>query len=451
MAKIFNNGTTTLKIGNDMCPLYNKAQNESELTRVFTLFEKLFNYQQNLIKTKQDLLKGVYQEKQKQYEKNREALNDLEKESNRFVEEQKEYATSQAYSQDDIRFKYEESINKNEQFIKSVEQTNDNLNSQIKQCQENLAKLEPKKIELQNKYEKCKKELDDQKSHYDKLQTFCNKQIELQLKQLKELTDSNTYLEDLVGYGVSIDLNNPTEFEFIYRNFSKDYYKLKKMLREKVLSSVKVDGEYEKVINKLINLNNCIQELKNIAETLDLDLKMWELIVYYYKKCNLIDINEKINDQENLSNILQLRSSFDENKKAAFETLLRTCGTVSEIFTNLKRPNYIDDFINELSNSIRNQIRELNQESLEVDENDKDKIKLITERLNKANEFSEKRQDIRFILNAMLQIRNEIRAKYIQSTIGNELKACLSDIMDNYFPSIDSLDSTFRYLTINLH
>ena len=127
------------------------------------------------------------------------------------------------------------------------------------------------------------------------MQAFCNEQIELQLNQLKELTDSNTYLNDLVGYGVSIDLNNSTEFEFIYRNFSKDYYKLKKMLREKVLSSVKADGEYEIVINKLINLNNCIQELKNIAETQDLDLIMWELIVRYYKKCNLIN-REEIND-----------------------------------------------------------------------------------------------------------------------------------------------------------
>ncbi len=423
MCKIFNNGTSTLKIGNDMCPLYNNAQNESELTRVFTLFEKLFNYQQNLLKTKQDLLQGVYQEKKKQYETNRESLNELDKQSIKFMDEQKEYATKSAYSQDEIIAKYNQSIEENKRFIQNLKQTNDELKLEILQCQTRLSNLEPLRIIAKDEYEKAKKELKELNKKYDDLQKSKNDQIEQHMNELEELTNSDTYLNDLKKDGVSIDLANPTEFKFIFRNFSKDYYKFQNMLQEKVLSSDKVDDEYEKVISKLTDLNNSIQELKNIAETENLDLKIWELVVAYYKNSNLINRDEA-NDKENLSNILFLKADFNERKQEALEVILNS-DTVSGIFTRCGKPNFVDDFIRNLSNLILNKIGDLKRNLITGDQSDVNQIKLISDRLNKAEderyEFSAKEQDIKYILNAILQIRNEVKEKFIQNTIGREL------------------------------
>ena len=86
------------------------------------------------------------------------------------------------------------------------------------------------------------------------------------------------------------------------------------------------------------------------------------------------------------------------------------------------------------------------------DQSDVNQIKLISDRLNKAEderyEFSTKEQDIKYILSAILQIRNEVKEKFIQNTIGRELEICLSEIIGNYFPSIDVLNSKFNILSI---
>jgi len=116
--------------------------------------------------------------------------------------------------------------------------------------------------------------------------------------------------------------------------------------------------------------------------------------------------------------------------------------------TNIANQNYIDDFIINLSNLLLDKIKDLKRDSLKIDGTDEDKAKLVTDRLAKAEEeifeLKAKEQDIRYILKAIREIRNEIKDKYIQSTIGKELETCLTEITEHYFPSIDILDSKFN-------
>jgi Mg-chelatase subunit ChlD len=56
MARVFNNGNSVLKVGNELIKLYHHANTKDQLKKAFTLYQKLFDFQKNLAQQQLDVL-----------------------------------------------------------------------------------------------------------------------------------------------------------------------------------------------------------------------------------------------------------------------------------------------------------------------------------------------------------------------------------------------------------
>ena len=78
MVTVFNKDKLILNIGGERCKLYNNVQNEKDLIKSFTLFEKLFKYQKNLIETKKNLFQAFLFDQEQINKNSIEALNRMQ-------------------------------------------------------------------------------------------------------------------------------------------------------------------------------------------------------------------------------------------------------------------------------------------------------------------------------------------------------------------------------------
>lgn len=65
-------------IGNERLKIYYEVENEEELYRAFTAYEKLFNFQKNILETKRNLYDEYLLNSVANYEKNKQILVDLD-------------------------------------------------------------------------------------------------------------------------------------------------------------------------------------------------------------------------------------------------------------------------------------------------------------------------------------------------------------------------------------
>lgn len=439
--KVFNNGTSILKIGNEMCTLNNHVDNESQLTRVFQMFEKLFDYEQNIIKTKQDLMKNLFAEKTQQFKENTKLLEEIDQANREFLNQQKKFAKDQAFSQKDISKHFEETIERNREKVQSLAQASKKLDDKKSEFEKNLSEIEPKIKTLEEECQKLTTELKELKDEENGLIKSAHKEIAKQISELEQIRESTSYIEELQQAGVKITTENLADFKFNFRNLSKNYFKLLAMLKNKYFEANNVDSEYEKIISKLGTLNKSIQSLKAIS-TDERIQNPWKLVKFYFEKQGIIDIGKK-NDQEALRCILSSKMEFDEDKDNALNLILLN-DTVSIIFSTVKEVK--EDFVQTRISSLNREIKSINSELSKTD--NVKRIEKLEKNLEDKEEqkdlLTDNKRDILLILRTIDQINDEVRDMYIQSQIGKRLINCLEEIKTNYLPSIEILEKSFK-------
>ena len=113
-----------MTIGNEKLKIYYEVQNEEELYRAFTAYEKLFNFQKNILETKRNLYDEYLLNSVANYAKNKQILVDLD---DKEVEERKrdeEEAKRVGDNIDVIDMIYEKRIKEIDERCQSLEDLN---------------------------------------------------------------------------------------------------------------------------------------------------------------------------------------------------------------------------------------------------------------------------------------------------------------------------------------
>jgi thymidylate synthase len=135
MAKVFNNGKSILNIGGEMCKLYNNVQNEKDLMNAFTLFEKLFKYQKNLVETKKTLFQTYMLDREQINKNSTDALNRMRQTNEELEKKREAFVRAKATNLDEI----------NKEFNTTIDEINAKIEKLKKEIDETL--VEKKKFE----------------------------------------------------------------------------------------------------------------------------------------------------------------------------------------------------------------------------------------------------------------------------------------------------------------
>ena len=121
MVKAFNTCDSIIKVEEEMCALYHHVENEESLQYAFTIFEKLFDFQKNVLEAKKDLLISFMKSKLNSLQNNKAQLEELEKQTASLTNHQINSARNVVKSLENVDESIEESIKKLKDLIKNLQ------------------------------------------------------------------------------------------------------------------------------------------------------------------------------------------------------------------------------------------------------------------------------------------------------------------------------------------
>lgn len=117
-------GHSILKVGNEMIQMYHHVKNERELSRAFTVYEKLFAFQKNILETKRDFLKTQLHEMNLTCKQSLKQLGEIEMHNDEVSKEIEQQMTNLGENLNNINEIYEKKIEADENLINSIRQIN---------------------------------------------------------------------------------------------------------------------------------------------------------------------------------------------------------------------------------------------------------------------------------------------------------------------------------------
>ena len=455
MAKVFNKNISILNIGGEMCKLYNNVQNEKDLMNAFTLFEKLFKYQKNLIETKKTLFQTYLFDQEKVNKNSVEALNRMQQ--NHEDSENKEFfrVRAKANNLDEINKEYNTVIDEINAKIEVIKKEIDEILVEKKKYEDELIKIDLSSKTVDPLYLKETEVLNDLES---KLAEITEKEREAILKQVTNIEvnrDSNfeRCLADLKKEGIIIPDEDKKDFKLAFINFSKNFHQYKLFREDIQKRSNDIKIEYEQLLEQLTQFNSIIQNFRVISNSENLKNKIWELIKYNHNLENPNDENSNLNDIEYLKKILFIKLDLKDDVndrdvrdiKKALDLIKKNVRGENELVSKLEvNPKYIEKFVEDIIDGFKTRIKDKKTELDELEKNsDKNAeiIKTIESQINdfkmEIDNYKDNKREINNILEALDGIRKAVKEKYLKSRVLGDLKSMIKLIIEVYIPNIN--------------
>ena len=212
-----------------MCKLYHSVTNEKELLNVFTIFEKLFKYQRNLIETKKALFQEYMEDKEKMDNKSIENLNRMQQNSIDLVNRELSRVNAKTNNLDEINKNYKKAIEETNDSIKILKEEIEIVLIEKKSYEEKLTDIKLNMQPVDEKYTKKKDALIQVEANYDTIKEKQREAIHNQVKNIDSNRDANFQrcLEDLEKEGVTITEKDRNGFKLIFYNFLKSFHEYK--------------------------------------------------------------------------------------------------------------------------------------------------------------------------------------------------------------------------------
>ena len=455
MAKVFNKNISILNIGGEMCKLYNNVQNEKDLMNAFTLFEKLFKYQKNLIETKKTLFQTYLFDQEKVNKNSVEALNRMQQNHEDSENKELSRVRAKANNLDEINKEYNAVIDEINAKIEVIKKEIDEILVEKKKYEDELIKIDLSSKTVDPLYLKETEVLNDLES---KLAEITEKEREAILKQVTNIEvnrDSNfeRCLADLKKEGIIIPEEDKKDFKLAFINFSKNFHQYKLFREDIHKRSNDIKIEYEQLLEQLTQFNSIIQNFRVISNSENLKNKIWELIKYNHKLKNPNDENSKPKEIEYLKEILFIKLVLkdDDNDrnvrdiKKALDLIKKNVRGENELVSKLEvNPKYIEKFVEDIIDGFKTRIKDKKTELDELEKNsDKNAeiIKTIESQINdfkmEIDNYKDNKREINNILEALDGIRKAVKEKYLKSRVLGDLKSMIKLIIEVYIPNIN--------------
>ena len=461
MAKVFNKNISILNIGGEMCKLYNNVQNEKDLMNAFTLFEKLFKYQKNLIETKKTLFQTYLFDQEKVNKNSVEALNRMQQNHEDSENKELSRVRAKANNLDEINKEYNAVIDEINAKIEVIKKEIDEILVEKKKYEDELIKIDLSSKTVDPLYLKETEVLNDLES---KLAEITEKEREAILKQVTNIEvnrDSNfeRCLADLKKEGIIIPDEDKKDFKLAFINFSKNFHQYKLFREDIQKRSNDIKIEYEQLLEQLTQFNSIIQNFRVISNSENLKNKIWELIKYNHNLENPNDENSNLNDIEYLKKILFIKLDLKDDVndrdvrdiKKALDLIKKNVRGVNELVSKLEvNPKYIEKFVEDIIDGFKKRRKDKKKDLDELDKNsDKNvvEIKKIESQIDKfemeIENYRDNKSEINNILEALDGIRKAVKEKYLKSRVLEDLKSMIKLIKEVYIPNINTMKNEY--------
>ncbi|CAF0872737.1 unnamed protein product [Brachionus calyciflorus] len=222
MSKTFNKGSSILKICDEMCKLYYNANTIIDLERSFTMYEKFFELQKDLISFKQNMLRGHIHYLKEQHDKDKTVFDTIFNDNQTFYQNQLNQAKQRANDLGDLNLTFNQKVaDLNEEIVK--------INEAYGILNEEKAKMKNEKLKLLNnkqtndsKYELIRADFAKQNEQINQMIKNENDEFDKMIESQRTNIEAN--LNEIYNYlsWLSVQIND--DFKRFYRNFQIDYF-----------------------------------------------------------------------------------------------------------------------------------------------------------------------------------------------------------------------------------
>ena len=441
MSTVFNNGVPLLKIGNEMCKLFHTAENKRDLLKVFEHFRKLFDLQKSLTEQKSDLMKSVYTKKIDEFKNNQQLLSDLNDQTEEYLKKKREASDKQIQIKNELNKEIDQTIKSIKDLLVGLEESKRKLQNEKENCQKEIGKIQASlEIEAEKKT-RLRDKLNSSLKLYDELEKNTNAEIGKSIEVLRNQGNTvDTYVDDLRNMGVVIFDHKKSLFNHNFKDFAKNYSKLRYATKDHARKSVEIDNVYDIIISKMKDLNEKIQDLKMLYASRNLKNIIWRIILFMYENSGKIEIleGEAANDEMSLKNIMGIRLNFEERKLNVPFYVLFQYTSVSGLFSKMEEGNFnIETFFSEIIFRQNEAIRDLKK----IGGDNQNEIQKLEEEMYK---FMSNKAGMQLIFNEADLLRKEVKEYHIQEKIKKDVNILFSDFQKNYIPTIEVLCKEYR-------
>jgi hypothetical protein len=456
MAKVFNNDKLILNIGGEMCKLYNNVQNEKDLMNAFTLFEKLFKYQKNLIETKKTLFQTYMLDREQINKNSTDALNRMRQTNEELENKRQAFVDGKTTNLDEINKKFNATIDEINGKIKKLNEEIDETLDKKKKFEDSLIKINLSSTTVDPVYSKKIEALKDLEN---KLAEISKKERESILKQVTNMDENreanfSKCLEDLGKEGITIQEKDIKDFKIAFYNFSKNFHEYKLFRDDIQKRSNDIKVHFEQVLEQMSEFNSTIQNFRVISNSQNLKNKIWELIVYNYNLQNSNDQNSNLTDIEYLKRILLIKLDLrdDDNDQdvkdmnKALNLINKNIG-VNDLVSKLEGNSLkIETFVENIVDDIKQRIKDTKKDLKELQKNDDviaEKIQKLEVQIdnfeNQIDDYKDNKRVINCILEALNGVRMTVREKYLRKRVFDDLRNMIQLIINVYIPHINAM------------
>ena len=445
IARIFNKDLSILSVGNEMCKLYHHVKNEKKLLEVFSLFEKLFKYQNNLMESKKSQFQECQLEQTKIKESSSEAIEAIYQLNKNLEERELKDIEIKSKTLDEVNKEFDDAIVQANKKIEELNKATESIQHEEKIERVEMEKLENSITEVD--FEQKKNNLEELKKKFESIK---NNERELMFQQVTNIQKNKddifeTHLNSLKEKNVDINDSNKRTYKLIFQNFTKSVHEYS-LYRDNIEEYAnKIKNEFDQVINQLKLLNETLVSFREDSNSENLKNKIWEMVKFYYRKRENFDDN--LTDYSFLKELLNLKLKKDDDDnidevKLALDLIMKYVSS-SELFSKMESTsNYIDSFSENIKDDLKAKIREKNTKITELEkdrERNREKIekeeKEIDDIENSKDKYEDNRQEIKKILNCLNGVRMQVKEIYIKENLlkdlHNTLKAAMGANINN--------------------
>jgi chromosome segregation ATPase len=443
-----------LNIGGEMCKLYNNVQNEKDLMNAFTLFEKLFKYQKNLVETKKTLFQTYMLDREQINKNSTDALNRMRQTNEETEKKREAFVLAKATNLDEINKQFDSTIDEINAKIEKLKKEIDETLAEKKKFEDSLIKIKLSSTTVDSDYSKKTEVLNDLENKWAEIRKKERESIFKQATDMDENREANfsKCLEDLGKEGITIQEKEMKDFKIAFNNFSKNFHEYKLFREDIQKRSNDIKLEFEQLLENFSLLNSKIQNFRVISNPENLKNKIWELIVYNYKLQHPND--ENLTDfqylQRILLNKLDLRDEDNDqdvkDMKKALNLIKKNIG-VNDLVSKLEGNSLkIETFVENIVDDIKERIKYTKKELKELQNNDNviaEKIEKLEKNIenfeNEIDDYKDNKRVINCILEALNGVRMNVKEKYLKTIVFEDLKRIIELIINNYIPNIDKM------------
>jgi chromosome segregation ATPase len=471
MSKIFNNGSEVLKIGNEMIKLYHRAGNQEQLLKVFSLFEKLFDYQKNFIQQKTDFLNNLMDETENNRKKDSEILENMfqinEKSTNNRLEESKKHAQDIENNLKNLNEIFKQKKNEISERINKIEDSIKELEENKTEYKQELAKIKPKCVEYDTDYDEFRERFDKTNLEYKEALKQENESLNELLKNSENYRKENIseQMKFLKELGITFrDEEEENNFTKNYSDLQAYYYEFIKSKHDVNEAANNLETEFKNVVYYMGIINKKIGLCESLFSPESIKGIVWDLVKFFLS--SKFDVAYKNDDMNFLYKIVLKEINFkskssdddtdDEDStqnrfKKAFDLVFKDLSPSSTLTKLESDPSYESSFldfcstkIDEIRDFIKEEKKSIKKIEKEKDvNNEKQQIRIqkgeneIEKLEEQIDEYKEYKREIKKITNVINDFRLQTKERYLKEVMAKKITSIFANVKNQLIPQID--------------